>query len=155
MQLFIKSAKIFTLVLLGSVLAVGQQTPPVPAPQSGPKQTQPPVSAPVTGASTPAGPNLSANTALAQPALLTPVNGNLIVAPGFTMNFDWSAKHSGEEFRNTFDAARRSGSATRAWIEERSLVADNQSLSSVPSVVITGEVQVDAAPAGAIPLLTH
>src|SRR6266849_9349676 len=26
------------------------------------------------------------------------VTGNLIVAPGFTMNFDWSAKHSGDEF---------------------------------------------------------
>jgi len=254
MQLFTKSAKIFTLVLLGSVLAVGQQAPPAPAPQSGPKQTQPPVSAPVTGSSTPAGLNLSGNNGLAQPPFLTPiyglqgvlaetvegstlasqsvderfnpassiklatslvalqtfgpehrfltsiwaagtidkmtgtlngdlvvtgrdpsfhyehaimlarelnflgirtVNGNLIVAPGFTMNFDWSAKHSGDEFRNTFDAARRPGSATRAWIEERSLVADNQSLSSVPSVVITGEVQVGAAPAGAIPLLTH
>jgi serine-type D-Ala-D-Ala carboxypeptidase/endopeptidase (penicillin-binding protein 4) len=83
------------------------------------------------------------------------VNGNLIVAPGFTMNFDWSAKHSGEEFQDTFDAARRSASATRAWIDERTLVADNESLRSVPSVVINGEVQIGSAPAGAIPLLTH
>lgn len=83
------------------------------------------------------------------------VNGNLIVAPGFTMNFDWSERHSGEEFQNTFDAARRSGNATRAWIDERTLVNDNQSLRSVPSVVITGEVQVGAAPPGAMPLLTH
>jgi len=254
MQLFIQSAKIFTLVLVGSVFALGQQAPPVPAPQSGAKQTPPQVSAPPTGLSAPAGSNLLGNNGLAQPAFLTPiyglqgvlaetvegntlaaqsvdekfnpassiklatslvalqtlrpeyrfltsvwaagtidkltgtlngdlvitgrdpsfhyehavmlakelnalgirtVNGNLIVAPGFTMNFDWSAKHSGEEFQNTFDAARRSGSATRAWIEERSLVADNQSLSSVPSVVITGEVQVGAAPAGAMPLFTH
>jgi D-alanyl-D-alanine carboxypeptidase/D-alanyl-D-alanine-endopeptidase (penicillin-binding protein 4) len=83
------------------------------------------------------------------------VNGNLIVAPGFTMNFDWSVKHSGEEVQDTFDAARRSGNATRAWIDERTLVNDNQSLQSVPSVVITGEVLVDAAPPGAMPLLTH
>src|SRR5882762_10876571 len=83
------------------------------------------------------------------------VNGNLIVAPGFTMNFDWSAKHSGEEFLNTFDAARRSGNATRAWIDERTLVSDNESLRSVPSVVITGQVQIGSAPTGAIPLLTH
>jgi D-alanyl-D-alanine carboxypeptidase/D-alanyl-D-alanine-endopeptidase (penicillin-binding protein 4) len=83
------------------------------------------------------------------------VTGNLIVAPGFTMNFDWSAKHSGEEFRETFDAARRSASAMRAWIDERTLVADNESLRSVPSVVITGEVQVGPAPAGAVPLVTH
>jgi len=83
------------------------------------------------------------------------VNGNLIVAPGFTMNFDWSAKHSGEETRETFDAARRSASATRAWIDERTLVGDNESLRSVPSIVITGEVQVGSAPPGATPLLTH
>src|SRR4029077_9383934 len=63
--------------------------------------------------------------------------------------------HSGEEFRETFDAARRSAAATRAWIDERTLIEDNESLRSVPSVVITGEVQVGAAPTGAIPLLTH
>ncbi len=83
------------------------------------------------------------------------VNGNLIVAPGFTMNFAWSARHSGEEFLDTFDAARRSASATRAWIDERTLVADNESLRSVPSVVITGEVQIGSAPPGASPLFTH
>ncbi len=83
------------------------------------------------------------------------VTGNLIVAPGFTMNFDWSAKHSGEEFRDAFDAARRSAGATRAWIDERTLVADNESLRSVPSVVIAGDVQVGSPPVGAIPLFTH
>jgi D-alanyl-D-alanine carboxypeptidase/D-alanyl-D-alanine-endopeptidase (penicillin-binding protein 4) len=83
------------------------------------------------------------------------VRGNLIVAPGFTMNFDGSAKHSGEEIRETFDAARRSGNATREWIDERTLVGDNESLRSVPSVVIAGEVQVGVAPPEAKPLLTH
>ena len=83
------------------------------------------------------------------------VTGNLIVAPGFTMNFDWSAQRSGEDLRNTLDSARRSATATRAWLEERTLVGDNASLSSVPSVVVAGEVQVGSAPAGAIPLLTH
>ena len=83
------------------------------------------------------------------------VKGNLIVAPGFTMNFDGSAKHSGEEIRETFDAARRSGNATSVWNDERALVGDNESLRSVPSIVITGEVQVGVAPPGATPLLTH
>src|SRR6185312_3698416 len=55
----------------------------------------------------------------------------------------------------TLDAALRSGSATRAWLDERTLVGDKISLSSVPSVVIAGEVQVNSAPPGAIPLLTH
>ena len=83
------------------------------------------------------------------------VKGNLIVAPGFTMNFDGSAKHSGEEIRETFDAARRSANATSVWNDERALVGDNESLRSVPSIVITGEVQVGVAPFGATPLLTH
>ena len=83
------------------------------------------------------------------------VTGNLIVAPGFTMNFSWSAKRSGEEFRDTLDAQRRSGAATRAWLDERQLLNDKASLSSVPSVVISGEVLVDAAPVGAVPLLMH
>jgi D-alanyl-D-alanine carboxypeptidase/D-alanyl-D-alanine-endopeptidase (penicillin-binding protein 4) len=83
------------------------------------------------------------------------VTGNLIIAPGFTMNFSWNAKASGEEFRNTLDAARRSGAATRAWLDERQLLNDNASLSSVPSVVVSGEVVVDAAPPGAAPLLMH
>jgi D-alanyl-D-alanine carboxypeptidase/D-alanyl-D-alanine-endopeptidase (penicillin-binding protein 4) len=83
------------------------------------------------------------------------VSGNLIVAPGFTMNFAWSAQGSGEDFIETLDSARRSASATRAWLDERTLVGDNASLSSVPSVVIAGEVLVGSAPAGAVALLNH
>src|SRR5262249_25938878 len=83
------------------------------------------------------------------------VSGNLIVAPGFTMNFDWSAGRSGEAFRDSLDAARRSASATRAWLDERTAVGDNASLSSVPSVVVAGEVEVNSAPASASPLLMH
>jgi D-alanyl-D-alanine carboxypeptidase/D-alanyl-D-alanine-endopeptidase (penicillin-binding protein 4) len=83
------------------------------------------------------------------------VAGNLIVAPGFTMNFDWSASHSGEQLRQTLDAALRSGSATRAWIDERTLVGDQASLSRVPSLVISGEVLVGSAPPGAVPLVTR
>ncbi len=83
------------------------------------------------------------------------VTGKLIVAPGFTMNFDWSVKRSGEEFRNTLDAARRSDGATRAWLDERTILGDNSSLSGVPSVVVKGEILVDSAPPGATALLTH
>jgi D-alanyl-D-alanine carboxypeptidase/D-alanyl-D-alanine-endopeptidase (penicillin-binding protein 4) len=83
------------------------------------------------------------------------VTGNLIVAPGFTMNFAWSAQRSGEDFLATLDSARRSGNATRAWLDERTLVGDTRSLSSVPSVVVSGEVLVGSAPAGAAALLTH
>jgi D-alanyl-D-alanine carboxypeptidase/D-alanyl-D-alanine-endopeptidase (penicillin-binding protein 4) len=83
------------------------------------------------------------------------VTGKVIVTPSFTMNFDWSAKHSGEMFRDTLDAAKRSAAATRAWLDERTLVGDNASLSSVPSVVVNGEVEIGTAPAGAVPVLTH
>ena len=83
------------------------------------------------------------------------VTGKVIVTPSFTMNFDWSAKHSGEMFRDTLDAAKRSAAATRAWLDERTLIGDNASLSSVPSVVVNGEVEIGTAPAGAVPVLTH
>jgi D-alanyl-D-alanine carboxypeptidase len=83
------------------------------------------------------------------------VTGNLIVAPGFTMNFDWSAQRSGEEFLETLDSATRSASAIRAWMDERLLVGDRQSLSSVPSVSIAGEVLMGPAPPGAKAVLTR
>lgn len=83
------------------------------------------------------------------------VTGNLIVAPGFTMNFAWSAPGSGEDFLDTLDSATRPASATRAWLDERTLLGDTKSLSSVPSVVVSGEVLVGSAPAGAVALLTH
>ena len=83
------------------------------------------------------------------------VTGNLIVASGFTMNFDWSAQRSGEELRNSMDLVKRSASATRAWLDERLLLGDQQNLSSVPGVTIAGEVLVGAAPPEAVPLLTR
>jgi serine-type D-Ala-D-Ala carboxypeptidase/endopeptidase (penicillin-binding protein 4) len=83
------------------------------------------------------------------------VTGDLIVAPGFTMNFDWSAQRSGNQFYDTLDATRRSAAASRAWAEERSLVRDTESLQSVPSVAVMGAVYVDPVPAGARTLLIH
>ena len=52
------------------------------------------------------------------------VSGNLIVAPGFTMNFNSSARGSGEMLYDTLDATRRSSEATRAWNYERSALGD-------------------------------
>ena len=83
------------------------------------------------------------------------VTGNLIVAPGFTMNFDWSSQRSGEELRNSMDSIARPASATRAWLDERLLLGDQQSLSSVPGVTVAGAVVIDAAPPQAVPLLTR
>ena len=83
------------------------------------------------------------------------VSGNLIVAPGFTMNFDWSAQRSGEELRNSMDSMTRPAGAIRAWLDERLMLGDQQSLSSVPGVTIAGEVVIGAAPPQALPLLTR
>ncbi len=83
------------------------------------------------------------------------VTGDLIVSPGFTMNFDWSAKRSGEQLYNTLDWSRRSARASQAWIEERSVLGDKASLQTIPSVAVLGGVYVANAPAGASLLATH
>ena len=83
------------------------------------------------------------------------VTGNLIVASGFTLNFDWSERRSAEQLKQTLDAATRGALATRAWLDERLMIGDKESLSSVPSVSIAGEVVVGTAPPGARPVLTR
>jgi len=83
------------------------------------------------------------------------VSGNLIVAPGFTMNFNWSGRGSGEMLYETLDAARRSSEATRAWTYERTTLGDLASLQTVPSVTVMGEVIVGTAAPNAKLLLTH
>jgi D-alanyl-D-alanine carboxypeptidase/D-alanyl-D-alanine-endopeptidase (penicillin-binding protein 4) len=81
------------------------------------------------------------------------VTGNLIVAPAFTLNFDWSAQRSADQLKQTLDAATRGALATRAWLDERLMLGDKESLSSVPSVSIAGEVVIGSAPPEAKPLL--
>jgi len=83
------------------------------------------------------------------------VAGNLIVAPGFTMNFNTSARGSGELLYETLDATRRTTEATRAWNSERTTLGDLPSLQTVPSLAVMGEVQVGLAAPGARLLLTH
>ncbi|MEP6569935.1 MAG: D-alanyl-D-alanine carboxypeptidase [Acidobacteriota bacterium] len=83
------------------------------------------------------------------------VTGNLIVAPGFTMNFNWSARGSGELLYDTLDAARRSSEAVRAWNYERTTLGDLSSLQTVPSLTVMGEVNVGATAPGAKLLLTQ
>jgi D-alanyl-D-alanine carboxypeptidase len=83
------------------------------------------------------------------------VTGDLIVAPRFTMNFDWSAQHSGDMLYDTLDASRRPASAVRAWNEQRLSLGDSQALQSVPSVAVMGAVYVDSVPSSARMLLVH
>ncbi|HEX8651130.1 MAG TPA: D-alanyl-D-alanine carboxypeptidase [Pyrinomonadaceae bacterium] len=83
------------------------------------------------------------------------VTGDLIVAPRFSMNFDWSTQRSGEVLYDTLDAARRPAAATRNWYEERQSLGDTASLQTVPSVAVMGAVYVDSVPPRARLLLTH
>lgn len=83
------------------------------------------------------------------------VTGDLVIAPGFTMNFNSFAARSGGLLYDTLDAARRSGEATRAWTYERTALGDRASLQSVPNVTVQGEVSLGTVAPGARLLLTH
>ena len=83
------------------------------------------------------------------------VSGNLIVAPTFTLNFDWSARRSGSQLYDVLDYSRRPATATKAWIEERSSAGDAASSKITPSVTIKGSLQVGPAPPHASLLFTH
>jgi len=83
------------------------------------------------------------------------VTGDLVISPGFTMNFHGSAMRSGEMLYDTLDATRRSSEATRAWLYERTTLGDQLSLQTVPSVAVMGNVQIGPAQPGAKLLLTH
>ncbi len=83
------------------------------------------------------------------------VTGDLIVAPRFTMNFDWSSQRSGDQLYDTLDASRRPAAATRAWLDQRAALGDASSLQTVPSVSVLGAVYVDSVPARARLLATH
>src|SRR5438874_826245 len=73
MHLLIRSARIFTLVLLSSAFALGQQAPSSNASQSPATQVQ--TAAPPTGFSSSTAANPQSNNGLAQPGFLTPIYG--------------------------------------------------------------------------------
>lgn len=83
------------------------------------------------------------------------VSGNLVIAPGFTMNFRSGARGSGELLYETLDASRRSSEATYAWNYERTTLGDVASLRTVPSVAVMGEVSVGTVAPGARVMLSH
>src|SRR5215216_7206741 len=56
------------------------------------------------------------------------VTGDLIVAPGFTMNFSASASRSGDRLYDTLDATLRGAEAVRAWNYERTILNDRVGL---------------------------
>lgn len=83
------------------------------------------------------------------------VTGDLVIAPGFTMNFGASAGRSGEALYDTLDSTLRSAEASRAWTYERTTLGDRLSLQSNPTVAVMGEVTIGSPAPGARLLLTH
>lgn len=83
------------------------------------------------------------------------VTGDVVIAPGFTMNFGSSARQSGEVLYDTLDSTLRSAEASRAWTYERTTLGDHVSLQISPSVAVMGEVRLGPAAPGARLLLTH
>jgi len=83
------------------------------------------------------------------------VSGDLVIAPGFTMNFSSSARISGEQLYDTLDSTLRYAEAVRAWNYERALLKDQSSILAVPSVAVMGEVVVGPVSTGAKLLLTQ
>jgi D-alanyl-D-alanine carboxypeptidase/D-alanyl-D-alanine-endopeptidase (penicillin-binding protein 4) len=83
------------------------------------------------------------------------VTGDLIVAPGFTMNFSASAQRSGERLYDTLDSTLRYAEAVRAWNYERTLLNDKASLETVPSLAVMGDVVVAPVAPTAKLLLTQ
>jgi D-alanyl-D-alanine carboxypeptidase/D-alanyl-D-alanine-endopeptidase (penicillin-binding protein 4) len=83
------------------------------------------------------------------------VTGDLFVAPGFTMNFSWSATRSGERFYDTLDSTLRPAAAIQAWNYERTLLNDRAGLEKVPSVAVLGGVGVAPVAPAAKLLLTQ
>jgi serine-type D-Ala-D-Ala carboxypeptidase/endopeptidase (penicillin-binding protein 4) len=83
------------------------------------------------------------------------VTGDLVVAPGFTMNFSASAQRSGDRLYDTLDSTLRYPQAMQAWNYERTVLNDRASLETVPSVAVMGEVLVAPVPESAKLLLTQ
>lgn len=83
------------------------------------------------------------------------VSGDLIVAPGFTMNFSPTASRSGSQLYDTLDSTLRYAEAVRAWNYERTVLNDRASLEKVPSVAVMGDVSVAAVAPTAKLLLTQ
>jgi D-alanyl-D-alanine carboxypeptidase/D-alanyl-D-alanine-endopeptidase (penicillin-binding protein 4) len=83
------------------------------------------------------------------------ITGDLVIAPGFTMNFSSSARISGEQLYDTLDSTLRYSEAVRAWNYERALLKDQSSIFTVPSVAVMGAVVVAPVSPGAKLLLTQ
>src|SRR5678815_466860 len=75
---------------------------------------------------------------------ITRVSGDLIVSPSFTMNFNSSVLGTGVQLYDTLNSTLRYAEAIRAWEYERTLLKDQTSLQTNPSVAVAGKFVVGA-----------
>lgn len=86
---------------------------------------------------------------------ITKVSGDLIVSPSFTMNFNSSVLGTGVQLYDTLNSTLRYAEAIRAWEYERTLLKDQTSLQTNPSVAVAGKFVVGAVAPNAKLLLTQ
>lgn len=84
------------------------------------------------------------------------INGNLIVSPAFTMNFNESSERSGSMLYNALDTARRSPTVLNDW--KMHLMAGGKYTvvnQGVPSISVAGKLSVDIPPTNSQLLVQH
>src|SRR6185369_16025075 len=83
------------------------------------------------------------------------VAGDLVIAPGFTMNFNSSSRRSGEQLYDTLDSTLRYADAINAWNYQRALLKESTAPETVPSVAVMNAVLVGPVAPTAKLLLTQ
>jgi D-alanyl-D-alanine carboxypeptidase/D-alanyl-D-alanine-endopeptidase (penicillin-binding protein 4) len=81
------------------------------------------------------------------------VNGDLVVAPTFTMNFNNSAAKSGGMLYNSMNIDGRTAAASKAWADSNSAMGKPVTM---PNVTISGKVYIESIiPTNAKVLFSH
>jgi D-alanyl-D-alanine carboxypeptidase/D-alanyl-D-alanine-endopeptidase (penicillin-binding protein 4) len=83
------------------------------------------------------------------------INGDLVVTDNFTMSYNGSAMRSGTTLSTTFDAAKRSTAAARAWTAYLINSGKFAQQTALPSVPVSGGVYVQSMPSNVKMLFTH
>lgn len=83
------------------------------------------------------------------------ISGDLIVTDNFAMNFNTSSLRAGTLLSATMSSAKRSSSATSAWLTHLANAGKYGQASSAPSVSVSGAVYVQPMPSNVRLLFTH
>lgn len=81
------------------------------------------------------------------------INGDLIVTDNFAMNFSTQAQASGKALQAVMDSSKRSAVAVRAW--QNYLTNSKKTITTIPSITMTGGVYVQSLPTNAKLIFSH